>query len=107
MFLGRKIDKIETDSKLYCKFLLSFVQVSFRTSGALIKCPFDQMSFRSNVVSVKCRSINCRVTATVGEAQLTGCLKELVRGPLERTTICKVSYQDIVYEANVSAATPY
>ena len=43
MFLGRKIDKFGTDSKL-------FDQVSFRSNVVSIKYRFDQ-----NVVSIKCR----------------------------------------------------
>ena len=43
-----------------CKFSLSlFDQVSFQSTVVSIKCRFNQLLFRSSVISIKCRSINC------------------------------------------------
>ena len=37
-------------------------KINLFLSTVIFKCRFDQMSFGSNVVSVKCRLINCRST---------------------------------------------
>ena len=85
MFFGQKIDKFGTDSKL-------FDQVSFRSNVVSIKYRFDQ-----NVVSIKCRfiqvsfdhcrSINCRVTRPFHH----------VLGAKRATMICSIQTIFIVY----------
>ena len=57
MFLGEKIEKIGAESKKIFSFIICFDQMFDQT----IKCRFDQVSFRSSVVSIKSGSINSRV----------------------------------------------
>ena len=47
-----------------------------------------------------------RVLLPVGKAQLAGCLKVWVSGPLERDDYVQGIIEDTVYEASVSTTTP-
>ena len=59
VFFKKKLTKLRQIQS--CKFLFHYLikcrfdQMSFRSSVVLIKCHFDQMSFRSSVVSIKYR----------------------------------------------------
>ena len=51
-FWDRKLTKLGQNQS--CKFFSLLDQVSFQSNVVSIKCCFDQMSFRSSVVSINC-----------------------------------------------------